>query len=56
MPVEDGDISVTVRRHGLTIVIGNDEDYRRSGLKVFNPFKDTTMAAPRMPIRYSSIP
>lgn len=40
MPVEDGYIAATARRHGLTIVTGNDKDFRRPGLKVFNPFKD----------------
>ena len=40
MPIEDGFIAATARRHGLTIVTGNDQDFRRPGLKVFNPFKD----------------
>lgn len=40
MPVEDSYIAATARRHGLTIVTGNDKDFRRPGLKVFNPFKD----------------
>lgn len=39
MPVEDGYIAATARKHGLTIVTGNDKDFRRPGLKVFNPFK-----------------
>lgn len=26
--------------YGLTIVTGNDRDFRRPGLKVFNPFKE----------------
>ena len=39
MPVEDSFIAATARRHGLTIVTGNDKDFRRPGLKVFNPFK-----------------
>ena len=39
MPVEDSYIAATARRHGLTIVTGNDRDFRRPGLKVFNPFK-----------------
>jgi toxin FitB len=38
MPLEDGYIAATARRHGLTIVTGNDKDFRRPGLKVFNPF------------------
>jgi len=40
MPVEDGYIAATARRHGLTIVTGNDKDFRRPGLKVFNPFRE----------------
>jgi predicted nucleic acid-binding protein len=39
MPVEDSYIAATARRHNLTIVTGNDRDFRRPGLKVFNPFK-----------------
>jgi hypothetical protein len=30
----------TARRHGFTIATGNDKDFRRPGLKVFNPFKE----------------
>ncbi len=40
MPVEDGYIAATARRHSLTIVTGNDKDFRRPGLQVFNPFKE----------------
>jgi predicted nucleic acid-binding protein len=40
MPVEDSYIATTARRHDLTIVTGNDKDFRRPGLKVFNPFKE----------------
>ncbi len=40
MPVEDIYIAATARRHGLTIVAGNDRDFRRPGLKVFNPFEE----------------
>ena len=40
MPVEDSYIAATARRHDLTIVTGNDKDFRRPGLKVFNPFKE----------------
>lgn len=40
MPVEDSYIAATARRYGLTIVTGNDQDFRRPGLKVLNPFKD----------------
>jgi len=40
MPVEDSYIAATARRHGLTIVTGNDKDFRHCGVKVFNPFKE----------------
>jgi hypothetical protein len=40
IPVEDGYIAATARRHGLTIATGNDPDFKRPGLKVFNPFKE----------------
>lgn len=40
MPVEDSYIAATARRHSLTIATGNDRDFRRPGLKVFNPFKE----------------
>ena len=40
MPVEDSYIAATARRHGLTIATGNDQDFRRPGIKVFNPFKE----------------
>ena len=40
MPVEDSYIAATATRYGLTIVTGNDQDFRRPGLKVFNPFKE----------------
>ena len=40
MPVEDSYIAATARRHGLTIATGNDQDFRRPGLTVFNPFKE----------------
>lgn len=45
MAVEDGYIAATARRHSLTIVTGNDRDFRRPGLKVFNPFREL----PRLP-------
>ena len=44
MPVEDRYIAATARRHGLTIVTGNDQGFRRPGLKVFNPFKESANA------------
>jgi predicted nucleic acid-binding protein len=40
MPVEDSYIAATARRYNLTIATGNDQDFRRPGLKVFNPFKE----------------
>jgi predicted nucleic acid-binding protein len=40
MPVEDSYIAATARRHGLTIVTGNEKDFRHCGVKVFNPFRD----------------
>jgi predicted nucleic acid-binding protein len=40
MPIEDSYIAATARRHGLTIVTGNDRHFRRAGLRVFNPFKE----------------
>jgi predicted nucleic acid-binding protein len=40
MPVEDGYIAATARRYGLTIVTGNAQDFRRPGLRVFNPFEE----------------
>jgi toxin FitB len=42
MPVEDSYIAATARRHQLTIVTGNGKDFRRPGLKVFNPFLELT--------------
>ena len=41
MPVKDSYIAATARRHNLTIVTGNDKDFRRAGIKVFNPFKES---------------
>jgi len=40
MPVEDSYIAATARRYGLTIATGNDQDFSRPGLKVFNPFTE----------------
>jgi predicted nucleic acid-binding protein len=40
IPVEDSYIAATATRYGLTIATGNDKDFRRPGLKVFNPFKE----------------
>ncbi|MBI2921558.1 MAG: PIN domain-containing protein [Planctomycetes bacterium] len=44
MPVEDSYIAATARRFGLTIVTGNEADFRRPGLKVFNPFRELPAA------------
>jgi toxin FitB len=41
MPIEDSYIAAIARRHDLTIVTGNERDFRRPGLKVFNPFKSS---------------
>jgi predicted nucleic acid-binding protein len=40
MPVEDSYIAATARRHNLTVATGNDRDFKRPGLRVFNPFKE----------------
>lgn len=40
MPVEDSYIAAIARRHNLVIATGNDKDFQRPGLKVFNPFKE----------------
>ena len=40
MPLADGYIAATARRHGLTVVTGNDRDFRRPGVRVFNPFRE----------------
>jgi toxin FitB len=40
MPIEDSYIAATARRYNLTIVTGNEKHFRRSFVKVFNPFKE----------------
>jgi predicted nucleic acid-binding protein len=40
MPLADSYVAATARRHGLTVVTGNERDFRRPGVKVFNPFED----------------
>jgi toxin FitB len=40
MPLADSYIAATARRHGLTVVTGNDRDFRRAGVEVFNPFEE----------------
>lgn len=42
MPVEDSYIAAIAKRYGLTIVTGNEQDFRRPGLRIFNPFKELT--------------
>jgi len=41
MPMEDSYIAATARQYGLTVVTGNDKDFRHCGVKVFNPFKQS---------------
>lgn len=38
MPVADGQIAATARRHGLTVVTDNVDDFRPSGVRIVNPF------------------
>lgn len=40
MPAEDSYIAATARRHGSVIATGNDWDFKRPGVKVFNPFNE----------------
>lgn len=40
MPLADSYIAATARRHELTVVTGNDRDFRRPGVKVLNPFEE----------------
>ncbi len=40
MPVEDSYIAAIARRHNLTVATGNEKDFQRPGIRVFNPFKD----------------
>jgi toxin FitB len=40
MPAYDGLIAATAVAHNLTIATGNTIDYRRAGLRVFNPWKE----------------
>jgi hypothetical protein len=62
MPVEDSYIAATAKRQGLTIVTGNDKDFRRPGLKVFNPFEELSSgsqqadARPRRHLRDDALP
>jgi toxin FitB len=38
IPTLDSQIAATAQRHGLTIVTRNVDDFKRTGLKLFNPF------------------
>jgi predicted nucleic acid-binding protein len=38
MPLLDGMIAATALRHDLTIATRNTGDFRKAGLKVFDPF------------------
>jgi len=40
MPVEDSYIAAIARRHDLIVVTGNEKDFQRPGIRVFNPFKN----------------
>jgi predicted nucleic acid-binding protein len=40
MPIEDSYIAATARRYNLTIVSGNEKDFRRPGVMIFNPFRE----------------
>ncbi len=39
MPLEDSYIAATAKKLGYTVATGNERDFRRPGVKVFNPFK-----------------
>ena len=41
MALADSYIAATARRHNLTVVTGNDRDFRRPGVRVFNPFEES---------------
>ena len=40
MPLEESYIAAIARRHNFVIATGNEKDFQRPGLKVFNPFKE----------------
>ena len=44
MPVEDSYVAAMAIRHNLTVATGNEKDFRRPGLKLFNPFQETGSA------------
>jgi predicted nucleic acid-binding protein len=39
IPILDGMIAATALRHGLTIVTRNRRDFKRTGVKVLDPFE-----------------
>lgn len=41
MPLADSYIAATARRHGLTVVTGNERDLKRPGIEVLNPFRQS---------------
>ena len=44
MAVEDSYIAAIAIRHDLTVATGNEKDFRRPGIRLFNPFEDTGSA------------
>jgi predicted nucleic acid-binding protein len=44
MPVEDSYIAAIARRHNLTVVTGNEKNFRRPGISLFNPFRTSATA------------
>jgi predicted nucleic acid-binding protein len=39
MLLEDSYIAAIALRHNLTVVTGNEKNFRRPGVKLFNPFE-----------------
>jgi predicted nucleic acid-binding protein len=44
MPVEDSYIAAIAIRHNLAVATGNEKDFRRPGIKLFNPFEEPRSA------------
>ena len=44
MPVEDSYIAAIAIRHNLTVATGNEKNFRRPGINLFNPFQETGSA------------
>lgn len=40
LPLDDGLIAATALYHGLTVVTRNVNDFKRSGVDIYNPFND----------------